>query len=67
MKPIARRSRSVSRSQRKRCVSVKAQLRNRLIVEAASEEARQRAPTSSGKAPMIKKSWGYHSGKISQN
>ncbi len=42
-------------------------LRNRLIFKAADEEGAVESADFLGKARVIKKSWGYHSGKMSRN
>jgi type IV secretory pathway TraG/TraD family ATPase VirD4 len=42
-------------------------LRNRLIFKAADEEGAQESADFLGKKRVIKKSWGYHSGKMSRN
>jgi type IV secretory pathway TraG/TraD family ATPase VirD4 len=42
-------------------------LRNRLIFKAADEEGALESADFLGKKRVIKKSWGYHSGKISRN
>jgi type IV secretory pathway TraG/TraD family ATPase VirD4 len=42
-------------------------LRNRLIFKAADEEGALESAEFLGKKRVIKKSWGYHSGKISRN
>ena len=42
-------------------------LRNRLIFKAADEEGAVESADFLGKKRMIKKSWGYHSGRISRN
>jgi type IV secretory pathway TraG/TraD family ATPase VirD4 len=42
-------------------------LRNRLIFKAADEEGAMESADFLGKKRVIKKSWGYHSGKMSRN
>jgi type IV secretory pathway TraG/TraD family ATPase VirD4 len=42
-------------------------LRNRLIFKAADEEGALESADFLGKKRVIKKSWGYHSGKMSRN
>jgi type IV secretion system coupling TraD/TrwB family protein len=42
-------------------------LRNRLIFKAADEEGAVESADFLGKKRVIKKSWGYHSGKMSRN
>jgi type IV secretory pathway TraG/TraD family ATPase VirD4 len=42
-------------------------LRNRLIFKAADEEGALESADFMGKKRVIKKSWGYHSGKMSRN
>jgi hypothetical protein len=42
-------------------------LRNRLIFKAADEEGALESADFLGKKRVIKKSWGYHSGRISRN
>ena len=42
-------------------------LRNRLIFKAADEEGALESADFLGKKRMIKKSWGYHSGRMSRN
>jgi hypothetical protein len=42
-------------------------LRNRLIFKAADEEGAIESADFLGKKRVIKKSWGYHSGRMSRN
>jgi hypothetical protein len=42
-------------------------LRNRLIFKAADEEGTMESADFLGKKHVIKKSWGYHSGRMSRN
>ena len=42
-------------------------LRNRLIFKAADEEGALESADFLGKKRVIKKSWGYHSGRMSRN